>query len=39
VLFHHTADVDDESIATQYVRQSQMWFDSLWTTVAHPLGS
>lgn len=37
VLFHHTTDVDDESIATQYVRQSCMWFDSIWDTVARPL--
>jgi DNA-binding transcriptional regulator YhcF (GntR family) len=37
VLFHHTADVDDESIATQYVQQSRMWFESIWDTVARPL--
>lgn len=37
VLFHHTADVDDESIASQYVRQSCMWFDSIWDSVARPL--
>lgn len=34
VLFHHTADVDDESMASQYVQQSRMWFESIWTTVA-----
>ena len=39
VLFHHTADVDDDSIASQYVQQSRLWFDSLWTTVARPLSS
>ncbi|MDQ2709632.1 MAG: hypothetical protein M3Z25_19290 [Actinomycetota bacterium] len=37
VLFHHTADVDDESIASQYVRESHMWFESLWNSVARPL--
>jgi DNA-binding transcriptional regulator YhcF (GntR family) len=37
VLFHHTADVDDDSIASQYVRQSRMWFDSIWNTVARPM--
>lgn len=37
VLFHHAADVDPESLASQYVSQSRAWFDSLWTTVARPL--
>lgn len=37
VLFHHAADGDPESIGAQYVRQSRMWFDSLWNTVARPL--
>lgn len=34
ILFHHSADADDDTLASQYVRQSRMWFDSLWTTVA-----
>jgi hypothetical protein len=33
-LFHHSADTDEDSLASQYVRQSRMWFDSIWTTVA-----
>lgn len=37
VLFHHAADVDPESLASQYVRQSRAWFDSLWGTVAHQI--
>lgn len=34
ILFHHSAN-DDTSTGTQYVEQSRMWFDSMWTTVAH----
>ncbi|WP_214368214.1 GntR family transcriptional regulator [Pseudonocardia sp. H11422] len=34
VLFHHTADSDPDSMASQYVQQGRTWFDSLWTTVA-----
>lgn len=34
ILFHHSADADPESMASQYVQQSRMWFDSMWTTVA-----
>lgn len=34
VLFHHRADVDPESMASQYVQQSRLWFDSLWNSVA-----
>ncbi len=34
VLFHSAIEGDDESISAQYVKQSQMWFDSIWTTVA-----
>ncbi|GJF03667.1 GntR family transcriptional regulator [Pseudonocardia sp. D17] len=37
VLFHHTADHDDESTASQYVRQARLWFDSLWDNVTRPL--
>jgi DNA-binding transcriptional regulator YhcF (GntR family) len=33
-LFHHSADTDPDSMASQYVAQSAMWFDSIWTTVA-----
>jgi DNA-binding transcriptional regulator YhcF (GntR family) len=37
VLFHHSADADDESMASQYVTQSRLWFDSIWNTVARPI--
>lgn len=33
-LFHYAVDTDDESMAAQYVKQSRMWFDSIWSTVA-----
>lgn len=36
-LFHHSADPDPESMASQYVQQSVSWFESLWTTVAREL--
>jgi DNA-binding transcriptional regulator YhcF (GntR family) len=35
ILFHHAADAGDpDTMASQYVQQSAMWFDSIWTTVA-----
>ncbi len=34
ILFHHSADSDPDSTASQYVAQSAMWFDSIWTSVA-----
>lgn len=34
ILFQHSADTDPDTLASQYVQQSQMWFDSIWTTVA-----
>ena len=34
VLFHHSADTDPDSIESQYLAQSQMWFTSMWDTVA-----
>ncbi|MGV9361968.1 GntR family transcriptional regulator [Amycolatopsis sp. NPDC003731] len=34
ILFHHSADADDDTLASQYVKQSRMWFDSIWNTVA-----
>jgi hypothetical protein len=37
VLFHHSADADTESMASQYVTQSRLWFDSIWNTVARPV--
>lgn len=37
ILFQHVADADDETMASQYVAQSRMWFDSVWTTVAKDL--
>ncbi|MFD5089012.1 GntR family transcriptional regulator [Amycolatopsis thailandensis] len=33
ILFHYSADGDEDSLASQFTRQSRMWFDSLWTTV------
>ncbi|GAA5121770.1 hypothetical protein [Pseudonocardia adelaidensis] len=33
VLFHHAADVDPESMDSQYVRQSRAWFDILRAVV------
>lgn len=38
ILFHHAVEDDEDSMGAQYVRQSQMWFDSLWSTVAQELG-
>ncbi|MDT7724755.1 MAG: hypothetical protein QOI21_1331 [Actinomycetota bacterium] len=38
-LFHYSADTDEDSLASQYVRQSRMWFDSIWTTVARDFES
>jgi DNA-binding transcriptional regulator YhcF (GntR family) len=35
VLFHHAADNDPDSIASQHIAQARLWFDSLWDTVAH----
>lgn len=34
ILFHHAIDDDEDAMGAQYVRQSQMWFDSIWNTVA-----
>src|SRR5664279_540253 len=34
VLFHHSIDDDAESTNSQYVSQAQIWFDSMWGTVA-----
>ncbi len=33
-LFHHSAGPDESSLGSQYVRQSQMWFDSVWSSIA-----
>lgn len=33
-LFHHSADTDPDSLGSQYVQQSAMWFDSIWNSVA-----
>ena len=37
ILFHHSADPDPDTMASQYLQQSQMWFDSIWDTVAREL--
>ncbi|HEX3731810.1 MAG TPA: GntR family transcriptional regulator [Mycobacteriales bacterium] len=34
VLFQNTADGDD-SVATEYVKQAKMWFDSVWNNVSY----
>lgn len=34
VLLNFTLTSDEDSIASQYVRQSSMWFESVWATVA-----
>src|SRR5487761_892433 len=33
-LFHYATDDDPASMASQYVGQARMWFDTLWTTVS-----
>lgn len=37
ILFHQTADADVEAVGSQYVQQSRMWFDSIWSSVARDL--
>ncbi|SFI01355.1 hypothetical protein SAMN04489731_107434 [Amycolatopsis regifaucium] len=32
-LFHHSADGNEDSLAAQFISQSRMWFNSIWTTV------
>ncbi|MEY9870687.1 DNA-binding transcriptional regulator YhcF (GntR family) [Streptacidiphilus sp. MAP12-33] len=34
-LFHHSAGPDDASLGSQYVQQSQAWFNSVWSTIAY----
>jgi DNA-binding transcriptional regulator YhcF (GntR family) len=34
VLFHYAATDDDTAIDSQYVEQAQLWFDSVWDSVA-----
>ncbi|PPJ40182.1 GntR family transcriptional regulator [Nocardia nova] len=33
-LFHHSRSVDPEATGSQFVDQSQMWFNSIWNSVA-----
>jgi DNA-binding transcriptional regulator YhcF (GntR family) len=35
-LFHHATNDDDSSTGSQYVEEMQSWFETIWTTVAHP---
>jgi DNA-binding transcriptional regulator YhcF (GntR family) len=36
-LFHYSASEDgDKSSGPEFVAQAQLWFDSLWNTIAHP---
>lgn len=37
ILFHHAGEADDESMASQYIKQSRMWFDSVWNSVARDM--
>ena len=34
-LFHHTGG-DPDSMGTLYISEASRWFDSIWTTIAHP---
>lgn len=34
-LFHHTVGPDDTSTSSQFVRESQEWFTSVWDTIAY----
>jgi DNA-binding transcriptional regulator YhcF (GntR family) len=34
-LFHFTATDVDTGTPSQYVHQAQLWFDSVWSTIAH----
>lgn len=34
VLLNYAMDADGDSIASQHVKQSSMWFESVWSTVA-----
>jgi DNA-binding transcriptional regulator YhcF (GntR family) len=36
-LFHHAIGDDDTSTGSLYVEQMQIWFETLWTTVAQPV--
>ncbi|MFE0688997.1 GntR family transcriptional regulator [Streptomyces xiamenensis] len=33
-LFHHSAGADELALGSQYVQQSQRWFDSVWESIA-----
>ncbi|WP_280408407.1 hypothetical protein [Nocardia brasiliensis] len=33
-LFEHGQDADPDSNDSKFVEQSQIWFDSIWTSVA-----
>ena len=36
-LFHHAAEPGEESLSSLFIEQSQMWFDSIWNTVAREI--
>jgi hypothetical protein len=38
MLFRHTA-VPGDQVTEAFVQQTQQWFDSLWETIARPMGS
>jgi hypothetical protein len=33
-LFHFSTDDEDSSMATEYVAQARLWFDSVWKTIS-----
>ncbi|WP_214107835.1 GntR family transcriptional regulator [Acrocarpospora catenulata] len=35
VLFHHAINEDTGSMASQFVDQARMWFDSVWNTISY----
>ncbi|WP_369822294.1 hypothetical protein [Saccharomonospora sp. CUA-673] len=37
VLFHYSTTEDADSVESQHVEQSQLWFDSVWDSVAKKL--
>lgn len=36
ILFHHSVNDDETSTGSQYVDQAKTWFNSMWSSIAHP---
>jgi len=34
ILFHYASNDDSTALSSQYVQQAELWFDSVWTTIA-----